>query len=750
MSRSICPSASATLLTVALLATSAILGCADEKAPPPSAESKAGAGLEQPAGHQRMVAVLEELAVRSADENMYQGDGQARKLREARAHLPAKASIKDRLALLRYSGVAELRAGNERESIRLLTEARGLLPQGRGHINVFQAADIVFQLGVAYMRTAETQNCCNRFTKDSCILPIQGGGIHKDPTGSRAAIDQFKDVIRVLPADNNMRLTARWLMNIAYMTLGEYPDRVPAEYLIPPKRFESTVEFPRLVNVAQDLGVARFNCSGSVIIDDLTGDGELDILTSTWEPHGELKLFTRGADGRYIDRSAGMGLDGIFGGLNVVPADYDNDGDLDFVVPRGAWLSEYGRHPNSLVRNNGDGTFTDVTFDAGLGEVYYPTQTAAWADYDGDGDLDLFIGNEEMKDSPAPAQLFQNQGDGTFKNVAALAGVLNNRFTKSVCWGDYDNDGDPDLFISNFHQENRLYRNQGDGTFVDVAPDAGVTRPLRSFPSWFFDYDNDGNLDLFVSTYDGRTAQIARRYLGLQPTSEPACLYRGDGKGGFTNVAAEAGLTIPMLPMGSNFGDFDGDGFLDMYLGTGDPEYASLMPNLLLMNDRGRRFVDVTMAAGVGLLQKGHGVAFADLDGDGDLDLFEQMGGAYIGDRFRDALFENPGFGNRHVTVHCIGTRSNRSAIGARIRVEVDGPEGHRSIYRCVNTGGTFGANPLRQMIGVGKAERILTVEVHWPTSGITQRIENVPLDVMVRFTEGTDRDGEIIIEKAR
>ena len=697
-----------------------------------------------------MVAELEKLAVRSTSDNKYQGNGRALQLRAAIQNLPADAPMKDRMRLLRHSGMAELRAGNESESIRVLTEAHRLLPEAQGHINRLQAADIVFRLGVAYMRSGETENCCNRFTPDSCILPIRDGGIHEDPAGSRGAINHFKDVIRMLPADNDMSLSARWLMNVAYMTLDEYPDKVPDDLLVPPASFKSTPEFPRLTNTAEELGLSRFNCCGGVIIDDLTGDGKLDILTSTWEPRGPLKLFTFGADGKYVDQSAGIGLNGIYGGLNLVPADYDNDGDLDFMVLRGAWLGESGRHPNSLIRNNGNGTFTDVTFDAGLGDGYYPTQTADWADYDNDGDLDLFIGNEALEESSASAQLFQNQGDGTFTDVAAQAGVINNRFTKSVCWGDYNSDGHPDLFISNFSQENRLYKNQGDGTFVDVAPDLGITLPLRSFPAWFFDYNNDGNMDIFVSTYDGRTAQIARHFLGQPTTSEPACLYKGDGKGGFTNVGQDAGLTMPMLPMGANFGDLDGDGFLDIYLGTGDPDYASLMPNLLLMNRRGQYFIDVTMAGGVGLLQKGHGVAFADVDRDGDIDLFEQMGGAYIGDRYRDAVFSNPGFGNHHVTVHCIGTTSNRSAIGARIRVDTDGPDGQRSIHRRVNTGGSFGANPLRQTIGVGKAEQIVAIEVYWPTSGITQRAESVVFDAFVRFTEGAEGVGKVEVETAQ
>jgi hypothetical protein len=174
------------------------------------------------------------------------------------------------------------------------------------------------------------------------------------------------------------------------------------------------------------------------------------------------------------------------------------------------------------------------------------------------------------------------------------------------------------------------------------------------------------------------------------------------------------------------------------------------MPNLMFINRGGRRFVDVTMAAGMGIVQKGHGVAFADLDDDGDVDVFEQMGGANTGDRYRNALFLNPGFGNHHVTVQCVGTRSNRSAIGARIRVDAGGPGGRRTIYRHVNCGGSFGGNPLRQMIGVGKAEKILLVEVYWPASGTTQRFENVPLDGFLRVTEGRANAEEITIGRSR
>jgi len=396
----------------------------------------------------------------------------------------------------------------------------------------------------------------------------------------------------------------------------------------------------------------------------------------------------------------------------------------------------HGRHPNSLLRNDGRGHFEDVTFDAGLADVNYPTQAAGWADYDNDGDLDLYIGNESTVEQTSPSQLFRNEGDGTFRDVAREAGVLNDGWTKGVTWGDYDGDRWPDLYVSNYGDPNRLYRNRGDGTFEDVAVRLGVSGPVSSFPTWFWDYDNDGHLDLFVGAFSACIADLATSYLGQAPRIEMARLYRGDGKGGFSDVADRAGLVHPTLPMGSNFGDLDGDGRLDFYLGTGAPELESLMPNVLYLN-RGNTFVDVTTASGLGHLQKGHAVVFADLDNDGDQDVFEEMGGAYLGDPFGDALYENPGFGTRWIAVELRGTRSNRRGVGARLRIDVREGGDTRAIHRTMNSGGSFGANPLRMNIGLGRAERVELLEVWWPTSDTRQRFRDVPMDRWIVVTEG-------------
>jgi hypothetical protein len=187
--------------------------------------------------------------------------------------------------------------------------------------------------------------------------------------------------------------------------------------------------------------------------------------------------------------------------------------------------------------------------------------------------------------------------------------------------------------------------------------------------------------------------------------------------------------------MGSNFGDFDNDGFLDMYLGTGDLDLGTLVPNRMLRNVDGRRFADITTSSGTGHLQKGHGVACGDWDRDGDVDVFIQLGGAVNGDKYHNILFQNPGQGSRSLTVKLIGTKTNRAAIGARIKVVTAG-EKPMTIHRHVSSGSSFGANPLEQTVGLGKADRVARLEIHWPTSGTTQVFRDIPAGQLIEVTE--------------
>ncbi|MBZ0269776.1 CRTAC1 family protein, partial [bacterium] len=471
------------------------------------------------------------------------------------------------------------------------------------------------------------------------------------------------------------------------------------------------------------------------------GDGFLDILTSTEDPSGQLLFFRNRGDGTFEDRTEAAGLLGQLGGLNLVHADYDGDGDRDVLLLRGGWLGVAGCMPKSLLRNEGNGTFTDVTETAGLGPPDYPSQTAAFADYDLDGDLDLFVGNEvpEIAEMERyPCQLYRNDGDGTFTERAASAGVENRRLTKGVAWGDVDGDRYPDLYCSNQFNENRLYRNNRDGTFTDIGPERGVADRQHSFSVWFWDYDQDGRLDLFVAGYGGDMNQFVRSYLRPSPKFGNSALFRNEG-GTFRDVAKEAGLTLHVLTMGANFGDLDNDGWLDFYLGTGAPDYDALQPNVMYRNDGAGSFQDVTTSGGFGQIRKGHAIAWGDLDNDGDEDIYLQSGGFYPYDGFFNSLFRNPGHGNRWVTLRLRGTRSNRDAFGARIRVRVREGGHTRDLYRWMWPAGSFGSSSLQQEIGLGRAEAIESVEVTWPCTERPQVFRGLEPDACYLLTEGKE-----------
>ncbi|NIM61076.1 MAG: CRTAC1 family protein [Acidobacteria bacterium] len=713
-------------------------------------------------GHQKMLDILQRIAERARDDHPYLGARMAGQSPDQLAEQATDDTLDpaDKWVLHLQAGQADLYLGNLQSGIDHLLKAYETVPETPG-----ARTRLNFELGVAYMRLGETQNCCARETPEACILPIRGEGRHSRQKGSKQAIKYFEKVMRARPRSQTevieVHLAAQWLLNIAYMTLGKYPDEVPQEFLIPPESFESEIDFPRFKNVHPHLGLNTFNLAGGAIVDDFDGDDFLDIVASTWDTAGQIRFFRNDGDGTFSDRTEQSGLLGLFGGLNMVHADYDNDGDPDVLVLRGAWLGEQGQHPNSLLRNDGDGTFTDVTFDAGLGRVHYPTKTAAWGDYDNDGDLDLYVGNETTPEMTAPAQLFRNNGDGTFKDVAGAAGLEEALFAMGAVWGDFNDDRHADLFVSAVG-DNRLYRNNGDGTFSNVAPEMAVTEPQNSFPAWFWDFDNDGTLDIFVGASSGPVGVLALNPFGVGTYSpnaymrslqkawnpEMMALYRGKGTGAFENVARERNLRYPAQPMGANFGDLNNDGFPDFYLATGNVRYSELRPNVMFLNRNGNDFVNVTMSGGFGHLQKGHGVSFADLDNDGDLDVYVQMGGAFPGDKFSNALFENPGFGNHWITVELVGRRSNRSAIGARVHVEVEENGARRSIYRHINSGGSFGANPLRQTIGLGKATKVRLLEVFWPTTGRTQVFRDVAADQAIQIVEGQDRYTELRVRR--
>jgi hypothetical protein len=608
-------------------------------------------------------------------------------------------------------------------------------------------------LALAYLRGGERTNCIRNHSAEACILPIQGSGIHKIPDGSHNAIRIYEELLK----ENPQNLEYRWLLNIAYMTLGEYPTGVSTGMLVPGLEvsaapIDSGVFTKPFQDIASPLSLDINNMAGGCIIDDFDNDGYLDIVTSAWSLDEQMHYFKNNGDGTFTDRSGETRLKELTGGLNLMQMDYNNDGFKDIFVLRGAWLrGNYGKQPNSLLKNNGDGTFTDVTIASGI-LSFHPTQTATWNDFNNDGWLDVFIGNESWDGNAIsgshPAELFLSNQDGTFTNVAAQSGVDVVGFVKGVTSGDYNNDGWKDIFVTSLTGQRFLLKNKAASgqipLFEDVTKLARVDGEgvSRTFPTWFWDYDNDGWLDIFAGdfTFDKPiSAYSAAEALNIPTGTSGACiLYRNNHDGTFTNVSQEVGLVKKAFTMGANFGDIDNDGYLDMYLGTGNPELESIVPNKLFKNIAGTRFADVTAQARVGHLQKGHAISFADVDNDGDQDIYIELGGAYKGDTFHNAFYMNPNQDerNRWIVVDLVGSKTNRSAIGSRIKITFTENGKTRSVYRDVNSGGSFGASPLRKEIGIGQAGIIDEIEIQWH-SGNRQLFKNVRPNQFLRIVEG-------------
>ncbi|OOG68657.1 FG-GAP-like repeat-containing protein [Flavobacterium sp. A45] len=645
-------------------------------------------------------------------------------------------------------GNALLKFGREAEAVSLL---QSVIDRKKAIDGKDSPQSLKF-LAIAYMRLGERQNCVNYHNPESCIIPIQKKGIHTIREGSQKAIEIYEKLMTINPDDYE----SRWLLNIAYMTIGGYPLNVPKQWLIPNlNKDNSGYSIKPFLDVASNVGIKSRNMSGGVIVDDFNNDNYLDIVTSDWSLDGVMHFYLNDKKGKFADYSKKSEIGRFKGGLNMTQADYDNDGDTDIFVMRGAWMGKFGRQPNSLLRNNGDGTFTDVTIKSGLYSEF-PTQAGTWNDFNNDGYLDLFIGNESTEE-PYPCELYLNNQDGTFTNVASAAKCDVVDFIKGVTSADYDNDGDIDLFLSGMNKRKTLLKNTGvkDGIpqFVNATDEAGLAGiNVMTFPTWFWDYDNDGWQDIFVCGYQftGSVAgETAMEALGIPNNSGKMYLYHNNHDGTFSDVSKVSGLSKKVFAMGANFGDIDNDGFLDMYLGTGNPDYKSLTPNKLFRNMGTGTFADVTVSGRVGNLQKGHGVALNDLDNDGDTDIFIEVGGAFIGDAFNNSLYLNPGQNNnRWIKMQLEGTESNRSAIGTKVKVSFKENGVSRSVYRTLNSGGSFGASALRMEIGVGQATIIDQIEITWPKSQKKKVFKNVQPNQFIKIIEGENNFSKVNIKK--
>lgn len=230
-----------------------------------------------------------------------------------------------------------------------ITELQNLLKQSgisEGDIN--EGTKPIFEkLAIAYLRTGEQDNCISNHSGESCIVPIQGKGVHLYKNGSRKAIEIYKKILEKFPADYN----SIWLMNVAYMTLGEYPKSVPAKFLLPTDKLMPDGKFPKFKNISVELGIDINGHAGGTCIEDFNNDGYLDIMNSSWGLKEQIQLLMNNGDGTFTNKTEAAGLTGMTGGLNMIHVDYDNDGFVDVLVLRGAWNSGIGgRVPNSLLK----------------------------------------------------------------------------------------------------------------------------------------------------------------------------------------------------------------------------------------------------------------------------------------------------------------------------------------------------------------------------------------------------------------
>lgn len=392
-------------------------------------------------------------------------------------------------------------------------------------------------------------------------------------------------------------------------------------------------------DISVQAGVADAGLGKGIAMADVNNDGLIDLYVSN--KGGSNRLYLNNGNGTFLDftSQAGPGVDHPGLTMGSVFGDYDNDGCADLYLATGG---QYEVEANRLLKGNCDGTFTDVTEKAGVGLKAF-TYSASFVDYDNDGWLDLYCANYGVG---AKNVLYRNNGNGSFSDVTEAAGVGDPSWSWMGVWADVNGDNWPDLYVVNGRypsgEPNRLYLNNRNGTFTETAKAAGVDDPNWGLGASFADVDNDGDLDLFVSNYVG-----------------PNGLYLNDGRGGFSNASERLKGTHDGWGKGPTFGDIDHDGDLDLY--EGDCKLA----NQLYINDGKGNLVNMVEKQPVLKCEtvRTKGTAFGDLDNDGDLDLYVVNWGA------PNKLYENRQNDRNWLKVKPIGSRSNRSGFGTKVRI---------------------------------------------------------------------------------
>jgi tetratricopeptide (TPR) repeat protein len=510
----------------------------------------------------------------------------------------------------------------------------------------------------------------------------------------------------------------QWLFRLSLEQSKQPIPALPAGVLFPVEEAKIDPANPPLLafeDIAPALGIHHLNGNGTAAWGDIDGDGRLDLIVAG---SGTFVRVYHNEGDKFTDMTEKAGLAHVPSGYSLNLVDYDNDGWLDLYISLNGWS---GPMPNLLFHNE-HGRFVNVSKQSGLDDPGSGF-VSLWGDLDNDGWLDVVIANGVLKDGSVP-QIYRNNRNGTFSNVTKQAGLDEppSYGAIGIALGDYDKDGRVDILINGRDSApDRLYHNDGNWHFTDATRKAGVLQPPHNgFVCFFFDYNNDGWPDILTTSLAPWESVVEGLKKGYAPPNarsvhpDASRLFRNNRDGTFTDVTFESKLYYPTGTMGAGVADVDNDGYVDVYLGTGDPQMSRLEPNRFFRNTGSGSFADLTSFVGFARPgNKGHGVAFVDIDDDGDLDIFAQLGGHYPGDHAYNAFYRNlKGNRNHWLELDLRGVKSNRNAIGAQVTVKA----GDLLVYREVKGSEGFGAtSPYRQHFGLGRHDRIDSLEIRWP-----------------------------------
>lgn len=604
----------------------------------------------------------------------------------------------------------------------------GYIDSAMSIYNQLSNKDSLFLLkGIAEFRRAELNNCIEYHNNQSCIMPFNQKSFHKNELASLKSINYLKKALLYDSTD----FTAKWILNISYMTIGKYPKEVPKEYLLkilPKSKIKDIVPFE---NVAGLKYIDHVSYYGAAAIEDFNNDGFMDICSSSGNNSDNVRLWLGDKNFNFTEVTESSNINGITGGVNMYVVDFNNDGYKDLYIVRGGWYRKLSHHfTNSLLKNNGDNTFKDITFESGFTD-FAACHSATWADFNSDGLIDVFIGYENY-----PSKLYINLGNDRFVDMTSNSNIFVNAFVKGVISFDFNNDKKQDIYISIYGSENILLQNISEGTqikFKDVSEKMGVQFPIRSFSVMALDYNNDGWEDLFVPNYyiDNLKVDLARA-IDDRGNSDKSKLYLNNKGLNFISVTNQDLTDKSYMPMGLNFLDANNDGWLDIYLGTGAPELEALVPNrLFTIDSKTLLFKDVTEQSNVGHLQKTHGIAIADIDNDGDEDMYVNIGGFLETDNFTNALFLNKNFVNDYIKIKLNGKNTNKLGIGSKVKITTATQDNQlKYYYRTLNSGGSYGSSALLINFNIPKFEKLNSAEIHWQNSDSITHIYNPKINM--------------------